>query len=464
MASTKRPNILLFIPHDLGTFLHCYGNPSVSSPNLDRLAEEGVQFNNCFTTSPECTPSRGSLMTGLHPHQNGLMGLSNFGWSLKVPHLAERLKNAGYRTHLFGFQHETHEPPESLGYMHIHARENRRVGAVCESVESFLKDPAEQDGEPWFAYCGFFDVHRRWRSLAESRFDPAEVEVPAYLPDDPTVRADLARFHQDIEVMDAAVGSVARTLEETGRDRETLVIFTTDHGAAFPNAKATLYDAGVHIPLIMHQTGRIEGGKTYDQLISNTDVVPSLLQIAGLEVPTGLAGRSFLPLLEEKDYVERESVGGALFYDVAYDPMHYIRTQRYKYIRSFAVTDEDAAGADPETLSSFTGGRHVRVDDFDVLTTPTWQIFPQKQEKPPVEELYDVTDDPAEQNNLVNSKSHRKVLEQMRAMLHEMMVETDSPLLSGHVAPPERQREANRGHRPGSERYLQEVKERMELI
>lgn len=403
-------------------------------------------------------------MTGLQPHQNGLMGLSNFGWTLRVPHLAERLRDAGYSTHLFGFQHETHEPPETLGYTQVHSQDNRRVGAVCNGVESFLRDSSGGEGKPWFAYCGFFDVHRRWRSLAESRFDPAEVAVPAFLPDDSTVRADLARFHQDIEVMDAAVGGVIQTLEETGLDTETLVIFATDHGAAFPNAKATLYDAGVHIPLILHHAGNIEGGKVYDQLISNTDVVPTLLQMAGLEVPTGLAGRSFLPLLEGETYQERDSVAGSLFYDVAYDPMHYVRTKRYKYIRSFAVTPGDAVGADPETLSSFTGGRHVRVDDFDVLTTPTWQIFPTGVEKPEPEELYDLSIDPAEQTNLAASKDHAAILEQMRGKLKQMMTDTESPLLSGHVAPPERQREANRGHKPGCDRFIQEVKERMELL
>lgn len=480
MASTKQPNILLFIPHDLGTFLHCYGNRSVSSPNLDALAEKGVRFTNCYTTSPECTPSRGSLMTGLFPHQNGLMGLSNFGWRLKVPHLAERLNGIGYRTHLFGLQHEIHGTSRDLGYQEIHAQENRRVGAVCAEVESFLKDTAAQEVRPWFASCGFFDVHRRWRPLQESRFDPADVGVPGYLPDDPTIRADIARFHQDIEVMDDAVGSVLRTLEETGKDLETLVIFTTDHGAAFPNAKATLYDAGVHVPLILHQPGKVEGGAIYEELISNTDIVPTLLEMTGINVPAGLAGRSFLPLLSGGEYEERESVGGALFYDVAYDPMHYVRTKQYKYIRSFAVTPEDSAGADPETLSSFSGGRHVRVDDFDVLTAPSWQVFAAgpslgsrsgsspghlpKPEKPQPEELYDLQRDPSELTDLASSPDYGDVLDRMREIMNDMMVETDSPLLSGHVPPPEKQREANRGHRPGGERFLKEVDERWELL
>jgi N-sulfoglucosamine sulfohydrolase len=464
MQSSARPNILLIIPHDLGTFLRCYGNSSVSSPHLDALAQRGVRFTNFFTTCPECTSSRGSLMTGLYPHQNGLMGLAGFGWELRVPHLAGRLRDAGYRTHLFGFQHETQGSPEGLGYQEVHSQDNRRVGPVCASVEAFLRDEAEQARGPWFASCGFFDVHRRWRPLVESRFDPRKVEVPAFLPDLPIVRADLARFHQDIEVMDEAVGSVLAALERTGKDRDTLVIFTTDHGAAFPNAKATLYDAGVRIPLIIHRRGAVEGGRSCEQLVSNTDVVPTLLEMAGIGVPPALAGRSFLPLLEGKSYSERETVGGALFYDVAYDPMHYIRTREHKYIRSYAVTPEDAHGADPEALSCFFGGRHVRVDDFDVLTAPTWQVFPREGGKPPVEELYELRSDPAEQHDLAASTDHREVLDCMRALLRVMMEETGSPLLSGHVAPPEKQKEVGRRHWPGGELYLKEVAERMKLI
>ena len=172
---SRRPNLLVFIPHDLGDFLHCYGHASVRSPNLDALANRGVRLSNCFTACSECTPSRSGLWTGLHPHQNGLMGLANFGWNLRVPHLAQRLGDAGYQTHLFGLQHEVQGDPAQLGYEFIHSQDNRSVGPVCDSVIDFLAGRPEHRDEPWFACAGFFDVHRPWR--APSTFDPDAINV-----------------------------------------------------------------------------------------------------------------------------------------------------------------------------------------------------------------------------------------------------------------------------------------------
>jgi arylsulfatase A-like enzyme len=463
-ASDRRPNILVFIPHDLGTFLGCCGHDTVRSPHIDRLAARGVSFRNCFTTSPECTPSRGGLLTGLYPHQNGLMGLSNFGWSLRVPHLAARLRACGYATHQFGFQHETHTSVEVLGYDRGHRGGSTEADVVCADLRSFIRSAAPRDGAPWFACAGFRHVHRAWPRA--TRFCPDDVAVPPWLPDHPEVRKDLARFHQDIEDMDAAVGSVLTVLEETGIGKDTLVLFTTDHGAAFPGAKATLYDPGIRVPVICHWPGHVEGGAWHDALVSNLDVTPTVLEIAGGEVPEGLAGRSVLPLLQGGGtFAERDCVCGALFYDVAYDPVHYVRTRAHKYVRSFAATDADARGADPETLTTFAAGRWIRCDDFDVLTTPTWQALapPGGEPRPPAEELYDLRADPEERHNLVDQPGAQHVLADMRARLRAMMQETDSPLLRGHVQPPERQREAARTHGPNTPLFARTVAERKAL-
>lgn len=464
--SSDRPNILIIIPHDLGDFLGCYGNSSVHSPNLDGLAREGVRFTNCFTTCPECTASRGSLLTGLQPHQNGLMGLAGFGWNLRVPHLAARMKESGYVTRLFGFQHETREDPETLGYMHVHHGKGKRADAVCRDLCDFLGSPDSRNSRPWFACAGFSHVHRPWTSGDATRYDPAAVAVPAWLPEHPVVRKDLARFHQDIEDMDRAVGGVLDSLRTTGLAEKTLVVFTTDHGAAFPGAKATLYDPGIHVPLIMHQPGRFEGGESREELISNMDLTPTLLQSACAEIPEGLDGRSFLPLLEGGNYQEREFVAGALFYDVAYDPMHYVRNRTHKYMRSFAVTDADTVGADKQTLSTFAAGRWIRVDDLDVLTSPTWQALSPGADRarPEREELYDLRVDPYERRNLAQTPEARPVLDAMRQVMKQMMQETQSPLLNGHVPPPTEQREASARLGPGTQRFRDEVAARKALL
>ena len=449
--SRRRPNVLAFIPHDLGDSLGCYGHRTLRSPNLDALAARGARVANCFTTSPECTPSRGGLWTGLHPHQNGLMGLANFGWVLRAPHLAQRLQVAGYRTHLFGLQHEVHGEAGGLGYQQHHSPADRSVSAVCEALREFLAGPQARGPQPWFACAGFSDVHRPWRQ--PSTLDPDAMAVPPYLPDNPTVRNDLALFAQNILDMDTAVGRVLDALAASSLADDTLVLFTTDHGAGFPRAKATLYDPGIRVPLIVHWPGHVEGGAVHECLISNLDVTPTLLELCGYAVPDDLAGRSFRTLFEGGAYQPRDQVCGALFYDVAYDPMHYVRTGTHKYIRSFAVTDADAAGADPEVLSTFAGGRWVRVDDFDVLSSAAWRSMSVETGRPPREELYDLRCDPHEQVNLAGDPKAATVLEDMRRRLHEMMQRTNSPLLRGHVPPPAAQREANRTYRPGGPMY-----------
>jgi len=443
MAVQSRPNVLVLIPHDLGDHLHCYGHRTVRSPNLDRLASQGVRFSNYFTTAPECTPSRGSMMTGLYSHQNGLMGLANFGWELfpHVPHLAQRLRDHGYDTHLFGFQHETDGPPERLGYKFVHKPPNNNVDVVCRELLAFLRDDAAKSS-PWFACAGFKHVHRPWKNTPS--FDPNEVEVPPYLPDNPTIRDELAHFHQDIFEMDKAVGEVLAELHRSEIGENTLVVFTTDHGIGFPGAKATFYDPGIRIALIMHWPGKIEGGKVYNQLISNLDFTPTILECCGCDVPEGLEGRSFLPLLEGRPYDERDAVYGALFYDVSYDPMHYVRTRSHKYIRSFAVTPEEAKGADPEVLAVFAGGRWIRVDDEDVMSSPAWKSMKVDCSIPPPEELYDLRSDPLERANLVGKAEAEPVLSELRGKLREMMERTSSPVLLGHVPPPPKQREMTR--------------------
>lgn len=460
---SRSPNILLFIPHDLGDFLGCYGHEAVPSPNIDRLAQEGVRFNNCFTVCPECTCSRGGLMTGYQPHQNGLVGLSPFGWKLSKPHLAERLAQLGYQTHLFGFQHETHEDPRALGYADVHSTDSKQVGNVCRCVEQFIRAPENDGGSPpWFAYAGFHHVHRDWPK--ETGFGTNDVAVPSFLPDTEIIRKELAHFYQAIQDMDAAIGSVLQTLSETGKDRDTLVIFTTDHGAAFPGAKATFYDPGIHVPLVMRLPGQFEGGRTCDELVSNIDFTPTLLDMAGGEVPADMPGKSFLPLLHGESSVPREYVAGSMFYDVAYDPAHYIRTKTHKYIRSFAVDPEENANAPQAGLASFVGGRWCRLDDFDVLASPSWRHWPLPVTPPEKEELYDLRTDPQERNNLAAQPEAATDLELMRGFLQEMMTETASPLRHGHIPPHEKQIQVAERYKYGGERYQQQAAKREEML
>lgn len=460
----EHPNVLVFIPHDLGDYLGCYGHQDVKSPNLDALAAKGVHFTNFFTTAAECSPSRGSLWTGLYPHQNGLMGLANWGWNFysNVLHLAERLRRFGYETHLFGFQHETSSDPTTLGYQNLHSQSNSDAKSVCSALREFLRSSQSHKNCPWFACCGFSDVHRSWKT--ETTFDSAEVEVPQYLPDTTAIRRDFTLFYQNILEMDDAIAWVLDELRSSGLERETLVIFTTDHGCPFPRAKSTFYDPGIRVPLILHWPGVIEGGHVYDCLLSNLDVAPTLLEICGSDIPEELEGRSFKPLLLGEPYEERKACFGSLFYDVSYDPMHYVRTRTHKYIRSFAVTPEDAAGADSEVIATHKAGIWIRLDDLDVMTSPAWQSIAEEHSKPPPEELYELTSDPFEQKNLADEKAAEEVLKQMRTLLRDMMEHTSSPLLDRHVAPPAPQRQLARDSQPGGPKYRNHLARRLKRL
>ena len=463
MSIMQKPNILLFVPHDLGDYLGCYGHKSVRSPNIDALADGGVRFSQYFTPAPECTPSRSSMMTGLYTHQNGLMGLSNFGWALRpeVSHLAALMSGAGYATHHFGFQHETHESPKTLGYQQTHPTDGSEAPSVCSALQDFLSGD-EARNEPWLAHAGFFHVHRPWPENAD--FSERDVEVPPYLPDTPIIRRDVARFHQSIWDMDCAIGGVMDALERYGLKEETLVIFTTDHGPAFPHAKATFYDPGICIPLIMRWPGTFGEGRCQDELLSNIDFTPTLLDLCEIPMPDSLAGRSFLPLLTDQPYRERDAVYGALYYDVSYDPMYYVRTRNHKYIRSFGVTDSDAAGADHRVLATHESGKWIRVDDLDVMTAPAWQEMQVDCSVPPAEELYDLEADPLEMNDIARDPDAEDILGTMRDLLRNMMAETDSPLPGDHVAPPPAQVEAARRFQPGKPDHEKKVSERWDRI
>ena len=194
-------------------------------------------------------------------------------------------------------------------------------------------------------------------------------------------------------------------------------------------------DRGIRIPLVMYWPGRFDGGEVHDAMLSNLDFMPTVLDICGCEIPERIEGKSFLPVLEGKDSEGHEAVYGALYYDAFYDPMHYVRTRKYKYIRSFAVTAEDAEGADPEVLAEHKTGIWIRADDSDVQRSLAWQSMLGEYDKPPPEELYDLEADPLEQENLVGKDSMAGVLEQMRDLMQKMMVRSDSPLLEGHVSP-----------------------------
>jgi len=412
----RRPNILLVIVHDLGAYLGCYGHRSVESPNLDRMAAEGVRFENHFATAAFCSPSRGAIFTGKHPHVNGLMGLTNLDWDLPEGHttIAEALGAAGYETRLFGLQHEIKDATR-LGFHHTW---NRADGVMAEqvvpAVRNFL-NRRKQDDAPFYARVGFFEVHRPYRGYEPRNADT--LDVPPFLEDTPGCRDDLARFHDCIRIMDAAVGEILATLYNSAVADNTLVIFTADHGIAFPRAKATLYDPGIRTTLLMRGPGEFSGGRTIPELISNVDLFPTLAELCGAETSDGLTGRSFLPLLRG----ESCEPNGAVFAGTntsAADTKRCIRTKRYKYIRNCTE-----------------GPLLYLPTDIEISTTRRDMGNDHLAPRPAVE-LYDLERDPDEMHNLAGDGAHAEIEERLAAELNAFQKATDDPVLRGPIARP----------------------------
>jgi len=388
-------------------------------------------FTNYFCTAAQCSPSRGSILTGRFPHRNGLMGLAHIGWEFNQGEktLPMYLNEAGYSTHLFGLQHESRDPAR-LGYQHLHLHEGSGVARVAaEDVKAFLSEVSGGTGQPFFANVGTQEPHRSYDREGYPRDDPRRVVPLPYLPDRPGIREDLAGLNGLIQAVDEAVGEMVRALEQNGLAENTLFIFTTDHGIAMPRAKGTCYDPGIETALIMRMPGRFEGGVRRDELLSNVDLLPTLVELAGHEAPEDLDGRSFLPLLTGGPYAPRDHIYVEMTWHDKYNPMRGIRTRRYKYIRNFGERplvflplDIYRGRAGEETREEFYGS--VRAE----------------------EELYDLRDDPLEQRNLAGDPSYAQVLQELRGRVTEWMEETNDPLLEGPVPPtPEQEARLARG-------------------
>lgn len=432
-----RPNICLIHCHDLGRYLGCYGY-DVDTPRIDALASDGATFENAFATAPQCSPSRGSLMTGRYPHENGLVGLAHDEPDLNDDErvLPSYLSEAGYETHLFGLQHVT-ENPQRLGYDEFHS-ERLLSPDVPPSVHetdraekvsgTFADRVGDLGGDaPFFASIGFFELHRIEDGdrfvFADDPYDPSdpdEIEPLSYLPDEPGIRRDLADAQGMVRAIDRGVGRVLDALEDAGIDEETLVIFTTEHGLAMPRAKGSLYDPGTEIALLMSLPGTIEPGTRYEELVSNVDVLPTILDLLDEPIPERISGRSFLPLLreEEDEYDARERLFTEMTWHDAYNPVRAIRTRRFKYVRNFWRL--------PNVYLT-----------HDVRHSPSGEEVRDEFERPnrPYEELYDLKADPHERENVADADGYEGTTAELREELREWMEETDDPLLSGPVPP-----------------------------
>ena len=422
---TSRPaNLLMIDCHDLGRHLACYGNDAVPSDAIDGLAADGVRFTQAFCTAPQCSPSRASLYTGRHAHDVGMLGLAHapFNWRLHadVRYLAGVLKQAGWSTHHVGIQHVAPDTPEevtALGF-DSHRASHAPASDVADAAIAAL-NAAEG---PFFLNVGFEEPHRdaNGRFKDHPPYDARGVNVPPYLPDDPKVREEMAEVQGAIFAMDQAVGRILTALDARDDAADTWVVFTTDHGLAMPRAKATMYDAGLGVALIMRwPAAGLTGGRTLDRLTSHVDIVPTLLEGLSVPQPEGLHGRSAWGDLTGGRSQAADMVFAEKTFHTAYEPMRAVRDGRYKLIANLEVDIMNIPG--------------------DTLRSPVTALMVDEiaQERPPLE-LYDLENDPEERVNLAADPAYAAVRRRLADALTTWMRDTNDPVLRGPVGSPYR--------------------------
>lgn len=414
----ERPNIIYIHSHDTGRYIQPYGH-AVATPNLQRLAEEGVLFRQNFCANPTCCPSRACLLTGTYAHCNGMLGLVNEGFSMPDYswHVLHTLRKKGYISTLAGHQHIAaprggQEAWQIIGYDTCLQDD---VGAHNQAA-AFLDGLPKQ---PFFLTVGLTETHRTFPPLAEVVDDPRYTMPPAPLPDTPETRQDMARFKASARILDRKMGVVFDSLRSTGLAENTLVICTTDHGIAFPRMKCNLHDSGTGVMLIMRGPGGFTGGKVIDAMTSHIDIFPTICDLCGIDYPDWLRGTSLLPLIrQEKSEIHKEIFAEVNFHG-AYEPMRSIRTRRWKYIKRYdGRTKPVMPNCDPSESKT------LWVDNG-------WPDLPQ-----PADMLYDLIFDPNETNNLIGNPGMEAVLANLRARLDKWMRDTNDPLLEGPLELP----------------------------
>jgi len=416
--SQKKPNIIYINSHDTGRYISPYGF-RVRTPNLQKLAEEGVLFRQSFSAAPTCSPSRASLCTGMYPHSCGMIGLGNRGIYISdlTQHIACTLKDNGYETigadnHL-GINN-INATPQDIGY-------EKYLG--WNDTNEALKYIKQAHEKPFFMSLSYTLTHRIREGfgadLDEKQDDPRYVLTPAPLGDTPEIRKDWAHFLSTAHALDTEMGKVFDAVEEAGLKDNTLIIATTDHGVAFPAMKCNLTVHGVGVFLVMQGPGGFNGGKVIDALVSQIDIFPTVCDLADIQKPYWLQGQSLVGLVNGKQDEIHDEVFAEVTYHAAYEPMRSIRTKRYAYI-----------------LRLGPRRRPVLANCDRSITKDVWMQHGFGEMQLPEEMLFDTFFDPQEMNNLAFNPQYNHILVEMRERLLQWMEETHDPLLKGKVPMP----------------------------
>ncbi len=428
-----RPNIILVIADDLSwNDLGCYGHPSISTPHIDQLAEQGMLFNRAFLTASSCSPSRASIITGKFPHQTDAEQLH---WPLPADQITfvEKLRDAGYWAAQSGKWHlgdAVEDRFDTTMQVSVDGFQVSKDGTMtmstnasgCEDWIGLLN--ARPRNQPFFLWLAAVDPHRDYREgIIENPHTVEEVVVPPYLPDTRSVRQDLALYYDEVSRLDSFVGLLTRELDKEGLAENTLILFISDNGRPFPRDKTTLYDGGIKTPWIVRWPRQVRPGSSSGSMVSAIDIAPTFLYVAGVDKYGDFEGVSFMDVLRDPESVVRTSIFAEDHWHDYEDYSRAIRTERYKYIRNFYYDLPNTPSADALRSPTFRAMQELEAQDKLPVAQRACFLVPR-----PEKELYDLLMDPFEIENLVADRRHRDLLATLRDEMQQMRRRTNDRL------------------------------------
>ena len=439
-ATAAKKNVVMFVVDDQGFQAGCYGNSVIKTPGIDALAAAGTRFSGAHCTTASCSASRSVILTGIYNHANGQFGhqhsYNHFRTFDRIKSLPVRMAAAGYRTCSIG---KFHVGPEKVYHFEKYANQgiqgSRNSVRMAQNAKRFIE---EKDDRPFFLYFCTSDPHRgggpggfsnfnnvakKYPGVKRIRYNPKDVIVPKWLPDQPEVRKELAEYYQSISRLDQGMSLLIDTLKKSGHWDDTLFIFLSDNGPPFPGAKTTLYQPGMNLPLIVRDPGHPKQGTTTDAMVTWADLTPTILDFAGVKTkPGAFHGRSFLRAMRKERPDDWDTAYAShTFHEITmYYPMRVIRQGNFKYVLNLAHQL-------PYPFAS------------DLYASPTWQGVLKRKSKMygnrpvksylhrPRHELYDISQDAHELKNLARDPKYAKVLSDLQEKLKAWQTRTKDP-------------------------------------
>jgi arylsulfatase A-like enzyme len=432
----KKPNFVIIIADDHGVYhSSAYGSPEFKTPNIQAMADEGIRFNDAYVASPACAPSRAALFTGLMPYNNGIVGNHETELKSNVKSLIPNLIDQGYEVVFQGkvahgaLKHYKGYIPKKVNML----ERGNKWDVSLQIVDDYLKNRTDTS-RPLALFIGCTDTHTPWVNENKVRIKPENVVIPQRIFDTPEARLEMGRYIESAENLDRKIGK-ARELSNKYLDpNNTLTIYTSDHGFAWPFAKWSLYETGIRTSLIAVWPGKIKPNTATKAMVSWIDLMPTLIDIAGGKTSENIDGKPFTDVLLGKTKKHRKVIFATHKGDKGFNvyPIRSVRVGDYKYILNLHPEFYYSTHTDLLGKESIHGGQHWPSYVEAAKTNPAAATFLRDYHSSPAEELYNIKKDPYEMNNLADSPKYSKKLKELRERIEIRMKEVeDDKSLSG---------------------------------